>query len=72
MRDLKCSWLNVLPLRMYEMSMCTLIQALCQCMINRLLADTQFIPEDIILQIRRTFDNALKDFAMLFEVSLYF
>jgi hypothetical protein len=72
LKDLKGSWYNVLPHRMYEMSMCTLIQTLCQAVIVRVFADSRPISEDLVFMLAVRIENTVTDITNLFEVlSLY-
>lgn len=72
MKDLKCCWHNILPTRMYEMAMCTLAQAFCQAVLQRIFADTKLISEDLVYMLAVRLQDAVEDITALFEVSLYF
>ncbi|CAK1589253.1 unnamed protein product [Parnassius mnemosyne] len=67
MKDLKTSWFNILPTRMYEHSMCTLIQALCQAMLDRIFGDSKPISEDLVYMLAIRFEDTIADIATLFE-----
>lgn len=69
MKDLKTSWYNVLPTRMYEMSVCTLIQALCQSVLERVLADSKPVSEELVFMLALRVEQTIADVFTLFEVS---
>ncbi|CAB3251146.1 unnamed protein product [Arctia plantaginis] len=72
LKDLKCSWYNVLPNRMYEMSMCTLVQVLCQSMLDRVLAAIKPVSEELVYMLAMRVDNTLADVFTLFEEPIHF
>ncbi|XP_049878806.1 uncharacterized protein LOC126375745 [Pectinophora gossypiella] len=67
MRDLKSSWLNILPSRMYEMSLCTLIQALCQAILDRIFADGKPIEEELVYMLAVRLEDILSEVNVLFD-----
>lgn len=67
MKDLKSSWYNVLPIRMYELSICTLAQALCQAMLDRLFADSKPITEELVYMLAIRFEDTMAEIISLFE-----
>ncbi|XP_023951088.1 centromere/kinetochore protein zw10 [Bicyclus anynana] len=72
MQDLKNAWQAVLPARMYELTVCTLIQALCQSMLGRIFADTKPICEDLVYMIAVRFEDTIAEIATLFEEPMKF
>ncbi|XP_041969664.1 uncharacterized protein LOC121726383 [Aricia agestis] len=70
MRELKDCWNSVLPLKMYELSMCTLAQALCQSMLQRMFADTKPICEELVYMLAIRFEDTVDDILFLFEKSV--
>lgn len=68
LKDLKCSWYNILPNRMYEMSMCTLVQVLCQSVLDRVLAAIKPVSEELVYMLAMRVDDTLADVLTLFEV----
>lgn len=69
MKDLKSCWLNVLPARMYEMSVCTLVQALCQSVLDRVLEDSKPVTEELVYMLAMRVENTAAEICTLFEVS---
>ncbi|XP_047507807.1 uncharacterized protein LOC125051504 isoform X2 [Pieris napi] len=67
MRQLQSYWNSVLPSKMYELSLCTLVQALCQTMLNRIFVDIQPIDEELVYMLVIRFDDTIKDVRTLFE-----
>ncbi|KPJ17468.1 hypothetical protein RR48_03878 [Papilio machaon] len=67
MEDLKSSWFNVLPIRMYELSMCTLAQALCQAMLDRIFADSKPISEELVYMLAVRFEDTMAEIKSLFD-----
>ncbi|CAF4952578.1 unnamed protein product [Pieris macdunnoughi] len=67
MRQLQSYWNSVLPSNMYELSLCTLVQALCQTMLNRIFVDMQPIDEELVYMLVIRFDDTIKDVRTLFE-----
>ncbi|CAG9571638.1 unnamed protein product [Danaus chrysippus] len=67
MRELQSSWYNVLPMKMYELSICTLIQVMCQAMLDRLFANTKPICEDLVYMLAVRFEDTISDVYTLFE-----
>ncbi|CAH2088278.1 unnamed protein product [Euphydryas editha] len=72
MQELKNTWYNILPTRMYELSMCTLIQALCQSMLDRIFADTKSICEDLVFMLAVRFEDTISELLSLFEEPIKF
>lgn len=66
MKDLKDSWYNILPIRMYELSMCTLAQALCQAMLDKVFADSKPISEESAYTLAVRFDDTVANITSLF------
>ncbi|KAI8441119.1 hypothetical protein MSG28_009373, partial [Choristoneura fumiferana] len=67
MKDLKCCWHNILPTRMYEMGMCTLVQAFCQAVLQRIFADCKLISEELVYMLSVRLQDAVEDITALFE-----
>lgn len=72
MKDLKSSWYNVLPTRMYEMSVCTLVQALCQSVLERVLADSKPVSEELVFMLALRVEQTIADVFTLFEEPIHF
>ncbi|CAH0591434.1 unnamed protein product [Chrysodeixis includens] len=72
MKDLKSSWYNVLPSRMYEMSVCTLVQALCQSVLERVLADSKPVNEELVFMLALRVEQTIADVFTLFEEPIQF
>ncbi|KAJ8728979.1 hypothetical protein PYW07_006675 [Mythimna separata] len=72
MKDLKSCWLNVLPSRMYEMSMCTLVETLCQSVLERVLADSQPVSGDLVYMLAMKVERIVDEVFMLFEEPIQF
>lgn len=53
---------------MYEMSMCTLVQVLCQSVLNRVLAAIKPVSEELVYMLAMRVDDTLADVLTLFEV----
>lgn len=68
MQELKATWYNILPTKMYELSICTLIQALCESMLERIFANTKPISEDLVYMMVVRFEDTVADIETLFEV----
>lgn len=68
MQDLKAAWLSILPPKMYELAMCTLVQALCHSMLERVFADIKPICEDLVYMLAVRFEDTVAEIATLFEV----
>ncbi|CAH2055915.1 unnamed protein product, partial [Iphiclides podalirius] len=69
MKDLKSSWHNILPVRMYELSICTLAQALCQAMLDKVFADSKPISEELAYMLALRFDDTVLLKAQLLEIT---
>ncbi|KAJ2945139.1 hypothetical protein O0L34_g9199 [Tuta absoluta] len=67
MRDLKCSWIHILPAKMYEMSLCTLIQAMCQAILDRIFADSRPIDEELVYVLAVRLEDIVAEIDVLFE-----
>ncbi|KPJ01410.1 hypothetical protein RR46_03182 [Papilio xuthus] len=67
MKDLNSSWFNVLPIKMYELSMCTLSQALCQAMLDRIFADSKPISEELVYMLAVRFEDTMAEVTSLFD-----
>ncbi|KAJ0172776.1 hypothetical protein K1T71_011915 [Dendrolimus kikuchii] len=67
MKRLKSAWLHVLPSRMYELSMCTLIQVLVQVVLERVFCNTKPIDEDLIFMLAERLEDTVVEVATLFE-----
>ncbi|XP_026498259.2 centromere/kinetochore protein zw10-like [Vanessa tameamea] len=72
MQELKDMWYNVLPSRMYELSICTLILALCQSMLDRIFADCKPICEDLVYMLAVRFEDTIAEITTLFEGPIKF
>ncbi|CAH2229384.1 jg22775, partial [Pararge aegeria aegeria] len=72
MQDLKNAWYSVLPSRMYELTMCTLVQALCHSMLGRVFADTKPICEDLVYMLAVRFEDTITEISTLFEEPIKF
>lgn len=68
MRDLKCSWHDILPSRMYELAFSTLIQALCRAMVQRILACESTVDEHLVYMIAVILQDTAREILELFEV----
>lgn len=68
MKDLKHNWLHILPSRMYNLSVCMLIQVLCQTVLQRVFANSQAVDEDIIYMIAVRLEDIKQEVLELFEV----
>ncbi|XP_068623129.1 centromere/kinetochore protein zw10 homolog [Battus philenor] len=66
MNDLKSSWLNILPLHMYELSICTLVQALCQAMLDRMLSNSKPTCEKLVYMLAQRFEDTVTEIESLF------
>ncbi|GBP71224.1 hypothetical protein EVAR_44862_1 [Eumeta japonica] len=67
MGDLKTNWMHTLPTRMYINAMCTLVETLCQSVLNRLLMNTQEIDEELVFTMAIKIDSMVEDIKLLFE-----
>ncbi|XP_063622583.1 centromere/kinetochore protein zw10-like [Cydia splendana] len=67
MKDLKCSWHHILPTRMYELAMCTLVQAFCQSVLQRIFADSRPVQEDLVYMLAVRLQDSVEDITTLFE-----
>ncbi|CAK1542733.1 unnamed protein product [Leptosia nina] len=67
MKDLQSNWNCILPERMYELSLCTLVQALCQTMLGRLFSDIHPIDEELVYILAVRFEDTICDIRSLFE-----
>ncbi|CAH1634827.1 unnamed protein product [Spodoptera littoralis] len=72
MKDLKSCWLNVLPARMYEMSVCTLVQALCQSILDRVLEDNKPVTEELVYMLAMRVESTAAEIFTLFEEPIEF
>ncbi|XP_038218958.1 centromere/kinetochore protein zw10 homolog [Zerene cesonia] len=72
MKELKSSWYNILPSRMYQLSLCTLIQALCQSMLTRIFVDIKPVDEELIYMLAIRFQDSIKEIKTLFEEPIKF
>ncbi|KAL4706418.1 hypothetical protein ACJJTC_010901 [Scirpophaga incertulas] len=72
LRDLKTHWHNILPQRMYEMSMCTLIQSLCQSILIQVFANTSPISEAHVYMLAIRIQNTISDIMKLFAEPIQF
>ncbi|XP_031764920.1 uncharacterized protein LOC113509466 [Galleria mellonella] len=72
LKELKTSWFNVLPASMYEMSICTLIQALCQSILHRVFADSRQINEELVYMLAVRLEDVTSEFLTLFEEPIQF
>ncbi|XP_059061672.1 uncharacterized protein LOC131854574 [Achroia grisella] len=72
LKDLRSNWYNILPTSMYEMSICTLIQALCQSILHRLFADCRPINEDIVYMLATQLEDVTSELVSLFEEPIQF
>lgn len=71
MQVLKSTWHNILPTKMYELSICTLIQTLCESMLERIFANTKPISEDLVYVMVVRFEDTVAEIETLFEVKIY-
>ncbi|XP_011562259.3 centromere/kinetochore protein zw10 [Plutella xylostella] len=72
MKDLKHNWLHILPSRMYNLSVCMLIQVLCQTVLQRVFANSQAVDEDIIYMIAVRLEDIKQEVLELFEEPIEF
>lgn len=72
LKDLKTNWYNILPLKMYELSICTLVQTLCQAILDRIFVDARPIEEQLVFMIAVTLEDIVSDIITLFEVGITF
>lgn len=70
MHELKATWYNILPTKMYELSICTLVQALCHSMLERIFANTKPISEDLVYMMAVRFEDTIAEIMTLFEVNI--
>ncbi|XP_045504982.1 centromere/kinetochore protein zw10 homolog [Colias croceus] len=72
MKELKSCWYNILPSRMYQLSICTLIQTLCQTMLARIFVDIKPVDEELIYMLAIRFEDTVKEIRTLFEEPIKF
>nr|XP_049697353.1 centromere/kinetochore protein zw10 homolog [Helicoverpa armigera] len=72
MKDLKSCWYNVLPTRMYEMSICTLVQALCQSVLERVMSDCKPVSEELVYMLAMRAESTVAGVYTLFEEPIEF
>ncbi|KAG6456291.1 hypothetical protein O3G_MSEX009633 [Manduca sexta] len=72
MRDLKAAWLHILPARMYELAMCTLVQALCQAVLDRIFGNNKPLNEELVYMLALRVEDTIEEATGLFEEEVKF
>ncbi|XP_050672878.1 centromere/kinetochore protein zw10 homolog [Leptidea sinapis] len=67
MKELKSNWYNILPHKMYELALCTLVQALCQSMVGRIFAESTPVSEKLVYTLANRFIDTAEEIKCLFE-----